>query len=184
MAWFGYNRIKVVEARNQLKDTGSCTKSMGAQRSSQSRGVYYLWKNKKRMNDEKQTAWCSGQNIMETTDSSLPQLSEISGAMHLALPGLTAGRQTKCRSILKFLNSLYIETFDFSLRLTKVQHHYNSTNAFQVGFSGKTIDNIYLRTRRYILSMVKRIARPFLRCENPQNHMISYQPLIQYYHTV
>ena len=36
----------------------------------------------------------------------LPLLCEISGALHLAQPGLTAGRQagwqTKCRRILKF----------------------------------------------------------------------------------
>ena len=33
-----------------------------------------------------------------------------------------------------FKKSLYIERFDFLLRLTKVQHHYSSRNAFQVFF--------------------------------------------------
>ena len=34
--------------------------------------------------------------------SPLPLLCEISGALHLAQPGLTAGWQTKYRQILKF----------------------------------------------------------------------------------
>ena len=33
-----------------------------------------------------------------------------------------------------FYESLYIKRFDFLLRLTKVQHHYSSRNAFQVFF--------------------------------------------------
>ena len=38
-----------------------------------------------------------------------------------------------------FQKSLYIERFDFLLRLTKVQHHYSSRNAFQVFFRVKSI---------------------------------------------
>ena len=55
---------------------------------------------------------------------------------------------------------MHIETLDFLLCLTKVQHHYNSTNAFQMFF------------------WVNIIAEPFLTSENPRNHMISYQPLL------
>ena len=66
----------------------------------------------------------------------LPLLCEISGALHLAQPGLMAGRladeiqvnfeifKVGCRSG---------EIFDLSFRLTKVQHHYSFTNA---GFFG------------------------------------------------
>ena len=64
---------------------------------------------------------------------SLPWLSEISGAVHLALLGLTAGRRN-AGEFQYFKNSLYIESFDFLLCLTTVQHHYSSTNAFQGGF--------------------------------------------------
>ena len=67
---------------------------------------------------------------------SLPWLSEISGAVHLVLLGLTAGRRNAGEFRI-FLNSLYIKSFDFSLCLTKIQHHYSTTNAFQVVFSGK-----------------------------------------------
>ena len=38
-----------------------------------------------------------------------------------------------------FKKSLYIERFDFLLRLTKVQHHYSSRNAFQAVFRIKSI---------------------------------------------
>ena len=70
----------------------------------------------------------------------LPLLCEISGALHLAQPDLTAGRladeiqvnfeifKVGCRS--KYPTQV-------SFRLTKVQHHYSLTNAFQLVFSGK-----------------------------------------------
>ena len=71
----------------------------------------------------------------------LPLLCEISGALHLAQPGLTAGRWQEGEMQVNFeifkTNCMYIKTFEFLLRLTKVQHHYSSTNAFQVPFSGK-----------------------------------------------
>ena len=40
---------------------------------------------------------------------------------------------------LETLKSLYIERFDFLLRLTNVQHHYSNRNAFQVFFRVKSI---------------------------------------------
>ena len=40
---------------------------------------------------------------------------------------------------LEIFNKLYIKRFDFLLRLTKVQHHYSSRNAFQVFFRVKSI---------------------------------------------
>ena len=72
----------------------------------------------------------------------LPLLCEISGALHLAQPGHTAGRladeiqvnfeifkvDCTCRS--KY--STYRR-----FRLTKVQHHHSLTDAFQLVFSGK-----------------------------------------------
>ena len=62
----------------------------------------------------------------------LPLLCEISGALHLAQPGLTAGWQAVRRNTGEFRNFLKL-----SFRLTKVQHHYSLTNAFQLVFSGK-----------------------------------------------
>ena len=54
---------------------------------------------------------------------SLPWNSEISGAIHLAQLGLTAGRQAdEIQVNFKFLNSLYSKTFDFLLFLTKVRY--------------------------------------------------------------
>ena len=71
----------------------------------------------------------------------LPLLCEISGALHLAQPGLTAGRLAGCRrntgEFQNFQSWLLVEIFDLSLRLTKVQHHYSFTNAFQPVFLGK-----------------------------------------------
>ena len=70
----------------------------------------------------------------------LPLLCEISGALHLAQPGLTAGWQAGRRNTGEFRNFpswLYVEIFDLSFRLTKVQHHYSLTNAFQLVFSDK-----------------------------------------------
>ena len=55
----------------------------------------------------------------------LPLSCEISGALHLAQPGLTAGRQAG-RQVGRLA-----EIFEFSLRLTKIQHHYSLTNVFQ-----------------------------------------------------
>ena len=71
---------------------------------------------------------------------SLPLLCGISGALHLAQPGLTAGRQAGRRNTGEFRNFqswLKVEIFDLSFRLTKIQHHYSLTNAFQPVFSGK-----------------------------------------------
>ena len=73
----------------------------------------------------------------------LPLSCEISGALHLAQPGLTAGwqagRQAGRRNtggFRNFQNWLYAEIFEFSLCLTKIQHHYSLTNAFQRVFFG------------------------------------------------
>ena len=64
----------------------------------------------------------------------LPLLCEISGALHLAQPGLTAGNTGEFRN---FQSWLQVEIFDLSLHLTKVQHHYSLTNGFQPVFLGK-----------------------------------------------
>ena len=54
----------------------------------------------------------------------------ISGALHLVLPGLTAGSQADEMQVnFKILNSLYIKTVNFSLHLTKVENYYSCTNA-------------------------------------------------------
>ena len=71
----------------------------------------------------------------------LPLLCEISGALHLAQPGLTAGRQavrqTKYRRISKFSKLAVGRNIRVVASLTKVQHHFSLTNAFQPVFSGK-----------------------------------------------
>ena len=46
----------------------------------------------------------------------LSLLCELSGAVHMVQPGLTAGRQTKSKCFFK--NDLQIELVDFSLCLT------------------------------------------------------------------
>ena len=76
----------------------------------------------------------------------LPLLCEISGALHLAQPGLTAGRQAVHPSVCP-ADEIQVN-FEFSklavgrnirlvASLTKVQHHFSLTNAFQPVFSGK-----------------------------------------------
>ena len=58
---------------------------------------------------------------------------EISGALHLVQPGLTAGR-------LKDEIQVKFEIFKIGCRrvfasfITEIQHHYSLTNAFQQGF--------------------------------------------------
>ena len=69
----------------------------------------------------------------------LPLLYEISGPLHLAQPGLTAGWQAGRQNTEKF------EIFKVGCRskyrlvvsLTKVQHHYSLTNVFQPVFLRK-----------------------------------------------
>ena len=74
----------------------------------------------------------------------LPLSHEISEALHLAQPVLTAGWQAGQQAdrqntgkFLNFQNWLQAEIFDFLLRLTKIQNHYSLTNAFQRVFSDK-----------------------------------------------
>ena len=75
-----------------------------------------------------------------------------SGLLHLSSlysyvggrAGGRAGRQGRQADEIEvnfdfFKTHVYIETFNFSLRLTKVRHHYSSTNVFQVVFSGKNL---------------------------------------------
>ena len=69
------------------------------------------------------------------------------GPVHVAEPGLTAGRwQAGGRQVadeiqvnLEIFKNHRASRFDFLLRLTKVQHHYSSRNAFQVYFQVKSI---------------------------------------------
>ena len=42
-------------------------------------------------------------------------------------------------------NCSYTEIFDFSLHLTKVQHHYRGTNAFQALFWVKSIARLLFK---------------------------------------
>ena len=77
---------------------------------------------------------------------------EISGALHLAQPGLTAGwlagwlagrlagwlsGRPNPGNFRVFQSWLQIEIFDFSSRLTKVQHYYSINNAVKVVFRQK-----------------------------------------------
>ena len=64
------------------------------------------------------------------------ELCEISGALHLALPGHMASWQADKIQV-NFEIFKVVKIFDLLLRLTKVQHHYNLTNALQLVFSGK-----------------------------------------------
>ena len=94
----------------------------------------------------------------------LPLLCEISGALHLAQPGLMAGWwadeiqvnfeifEVGCRS--KYFTQL-------SVRVTKVQHHYSLTNAFQLVFSCKACCKVDFTVQFF-----------------SRGHMISYQFLL------
>ena len=87
-------------------------------------------------------------------------LCEKNGPIHIAEPGLTltAGREVAGRQVADeiqvnldfFKESLYNERFDFSLRLTKVQHHYSSRNAFQVFFRVKSILKLVFKVRKFM----------------------------------
>ena len=65
----------------------------------------------------------------------LPLSCEISGALHLAEPGLT-GRQA---DDLPVSFKIFKLSYRVLLRLTKVQHHYGLTNAFQQVFSDTSL---------------------------------------------
>ena len=66
--------------------------------------------------------------------------------------GLTAGDRQAVRQSdemqVNFKIFLYTKTFDFSLRLAKVQHHYSSTNAFQVLFSVKVYCKVVFQSAK------------------------------------
>ena len=76
------------------------------------------------------------QNNIFVNPPPLSLLCEISRALHLVQPGLTAGR-------LADEIQVNLEIFKVGCRLkyltccSKVQHHYSLTNAFQLVFSGK-----------------------------------------------
>ena len=94
-------------------------------------------------------------NIFVNT-SPLPLLCEISGALHLAQPGLMAGwlaggragRLAGRRNTGEFRN-FQVEIFDLSLHLTKVQHHYSLTNAFQLVFRVKPIARLVFKAQNF-----------------------------------
>ena len=88
----------------------------------------------------------------------LPLSCEISGALHLAIaqPGLTAGMQAgrlagrrNTGKFQRFQNWLWAEIFEFSLRLTKIWHHYSLTNAFQRVFSDKVYCKVDFKARNF-----------------------------------
>ena len=84
---------------------------------------------------------------------------EISGALHLAQPGLTAGwlaGRPHPGNFRVFQSWLQIEIFDFSSRLTKVQRYYSINNAVKVVFRLKRF------VRRVIRSVKIREAIVFL----------------------
>ena len=62
----------------------------------------------------------------------LPLLCEISGALHLAQPGLTAGR----------LAGRLADEIQVNFEIFKVGCHYSLTNAFQPVFSGKAYSKV------------------------------------------
>ena len=72
----------------------------------------------------------------------LPLWCEISGALHLAQPGLTAGWQAG-----RLADEIQVEIFNLSLCLTKVQHYYSLTNAFQSVFRVKPIARLIFKAR-------------------------------------
>ena len=76
------------------------------------------------------------QNKIFVNPLPLPLLCEISGALHLRNPVLReAGRLTdEIQVNFKIFNVGYRSKY---LTLTKVQHHYSLTNAFQLVFSDK-----------------------------------------------
>ena len=69
----------------------------------------------------------------------LPLSCEISGALHLVQPGLTAGWLAG-----RLADEIQVDfeifkigcRLKYSLHLTKIQHHYSLTNAFQRVFFG------------------------------------------------
>ena len=72
----------------------------------------------------------------------LPLLCEISGALHLAQPGLTAGWQAGrladgIQVNFEIFKVGYRSKYSTCRFVTKVQHHYSLTNAFQPVFLDK-----------------------------------------------
>ena len=49
----------------------------------------------------------------------------------------------------KIFKTNYAETFEFLLRLTKVQHHYSTTNAFQV-LLGKAYCKVVFKVQNFM----------------------------------
>ena len=91
------------------------------------------------------------QNKIFVNPPSLSLLCEISGILHLAQLGLTAGRlagwQMKYKIFKVGCRLKYV--FELSLHLTKVQHHYSLTNAFQPVFSGKAYCKVDFKVRNF-----------------------------------
>ena len=83
---------------------------------------------------------------------------EISGALHLAQPGLTAGRQAD-RQAGRLADEIQVNfeifkvdcksKYDLSFCLTKVQHHYSLINAFQPVFRVKPIARLIFKAQNF-----------------------------------
>ena len=80
----------------------------------------------------------------------LPLSCEISGALHLAQPGLTAGWQADeiqaDFEIFKIGCRLKYSSF---ASFKKIQHHYSLTNAFQRVFSDKPYCKVDFKARNF-----------------------------------
>ena len=113
---------------------------------------------KKTMKDQSKQYGYSWQNVIGTTDSQIPWLSEISGAVHLVLLGLTAGRQMKYMQISKKHCTSKLWTFCF------VQPRCN-------------IITVLMHSSCFGIQ-VKLIARLLSSYKYLWNHTISYQPLL------
>ena len=77
----------------------------------------------------------------------LPLLCEISGTLHLAQPGLTAGWQADEIQVNFEIFKVGCRSKYSSCRFVlprPVQHHYSLTNAFQSVFSGKAYWKVVL----------------------------------------
>ena len=93
----------------------------------------------------------------------LPLLCEISGVLHIVQLGLTAGRlagRQNTGEYRNFRSGQYVKIFDLLLRLTKVQHHYRLSNAFQLAFWVKPIARLIFKAQNF-LEAIRFLTNPY-----------------------